>query len=130
MVTIQQWRAVIGCFMQRSYKDLGINRIVEYDGQLFKNGGRNDNGSHSNLILVVSMGAFIMLSFIFTYLLLSGDIESNPGPGLYIVCPLCKEKVHVQKCVCSCGFILKKKTKYGGYKKKSVGFATTTGPGA
>ena len=73
------------------------------------------------------MGAFIMLSFIFTYLLVCGDVESNPGPGLYIVCPLCKENVHVQNCVCSCGFILKKKAKYGAYQKKSVGFATTTG---
>ena len=125
MITIQQWRVVIGCFMQQSScKDLGINGC---DGQSFKNGGRNDNDSHNNLILVVSMGAFIMLSFIFTYLLVCGDVESNPGPGLYIVCPLCKENVHVQKCVCSCGFILKKKAKYGAYQKKSVGFATTTG---
>ena len=117
MITIQQWRAVIGSFMQQSsYKDLGINRNVGHDVQSFKKGGRNNNDSCTNLIVIVSKGAFIILSFIFT----------NPGPGLYMVCPLCKEMVHVQISVCSCGFIFKKKTKYGGYKKKPVGFATTT----
>ena len=127
MITIQQWRAVIGSFMQQSsYKDFGINRNVRHDGQSFKKGGRNNNDSCTNLIVIVSKGAFIILSFIFTHLLIGGDIESNPGPELYMVCPLCKEMVHVQISVCSCGFIFKKKTKYGGYKKTPVGFATTT----
>ena len=30
-----------------------------------------------------------------------GDIESNPDPGLYMVCPSYKGQAHVQKSVCT-----------------------------
>ena len=59
MITIQQWHVIIGCFVQQSsYKDLGINGNVGCDGKSFKNGGRNDNDSYSNLTVVV-LGAWI-----------------------------------------------------------------------
>ena len=65
------------------------------------------------------MGFLYCYLFIVTYLLFYDDIESYPGPELYIVCSSCKGQVHVQKSVCTCGSIFKNKTRYGDYKKLS-----------
>ena len=43
-------------------------------------------------------------------LLLSGDIEQNPGPVINKICPLCKESVHIRKTVCKCGHRFSKKS--------------------
>ena len=43
-------------------------------------------------------------------LLLSGDIEQNPGPVVNKICPLCKESVHIRKTVCKCGHRFSKKS--------------------
>jgi len=119
MIPLQQWRVAIGSFLQR------------FSCKNYDSGGEYNDHSHmiSNnqcCNLLVGMGYCIMLYFIFLCLLVCGDIETNPGPGLYMVCPSCEGKVHVQKSVCSCGFVFKKKTRHGGYKKNSLGFATTT----
>ena len=42
-------------------------------------------------------------------LLLCGDIESNPGPKTYIICPQCNEQVHVKQEKCNCGYVMNKK---------------------
>ena len=73
MIPIQQW-CTCHNRQQSSYNDHGINRDVECGDHSFNNGGRNDNDKCSNLTVVVSMGAFTMLCFIFTYLLLCGDV--------------------------------------------------------
>ena len=47
--------------------------------------------------------------FLFLQLLLSGDIETNPGPHSYKDCPACGKAVHVKSKSClSCGFLSKK----------------------
>ena len=38
-------------------------------------------------------------------LLLSGDVETNPGP-VTKVCPACSRSVHIRKTVCDCGNVL------------------------
>ena len=140
MITIQQCRAVIGSFTQKSSSSyMHDGSVVEYDDDAYVEYMHYESvvqygDAYSILYIIicncvmvlVNMGAFVTLSFIVAYLLSCGDIESNPGPGLYIVCPSCRGQVHVQKSVCSCGFIFKKKTRYGGYKMYPVGFATTT----
>ena len=50
--------------------------------------------------------------FLFLQLLLSGDIETNPGPHFYKDCPVCGKAMHVRSKYClSCGFNLSKKIK-------------------
>ena len=140
MITIQQWCAVIGSFTQRSSSSyMHDGSVLEYDDDdddddayveymhyesVVQYGDTYTAYIYNCVMVLVNMGAFVTLSFIMvTYLLSCGDIESNPGPGLYIVCPSYRGQVHVQRSVC---FIFKKKTRYGGYKKCPVDFATTT----
>ena len=52
-----------------------------------------------NLIIIV----------IYMQLMLSGDIESNPGPNVYKDCPICNKPVYIRcKSCSSCGFSFKK----------------------
>lgn len=48
------------------------------------------------------------LSYLYIYYCVE-NIETNPGPGLCIVCPYCKSQVHVRKCVCVCGYVFKRR---------------------
>ena len=50
-----------------------------------------------------------MLIFHFDLILLSADIEVNPGPVTRIkACPKCHVLVHIRKLVCKCGHIFRK----------------------
>ena len=49
---------------------------------------------------------FNLLSVIFQLLLiLSGDIETNPGPVISKSCPICNAQIHIKKQVCTCGYV-------------------------
>ena len=52
---------------------------------------------------------FLYASIAIQLLLLSGDVETNPGPATK-VCPACSRLVHIRKTVCDCGnvFVSKK----------------------
>ena len=57
---------------------------------------------------VLHVAVFIM--YVITMLLLcSGDIELNPGPRCYVVCPSCNIQVHIRKKTCECGYKLFRK---------------------
>ena len=43
--------------------------------------------------------SFYNSAFLYLYLICYGDIESNPGPGLYTMCPVCKIYIHMKKSV-------------------------------
>ena len=70
------------------------------------------------------MVAFIIVHFLYLYLICCGDIESNPGPSFYTICPVYKSYIHVKKSVCSCRFVIKRKTRKGGYKMSITADAT------
>ena len=61
----------------------------------------------STMIVHCFLYAFISIQL----LLLSGDVETNPGP-VTKVCPACSRSVHIRKTVCDCGnvFVSKKCT--------------------
>ena len=42
-------------------------------------------------------------------LLLSGDIEPNPGPVISKSCPICNVQIHIRKHVCTCGYVFNQK---------------------
>ena len=53
-------------------------------------------GSASHLTFMETTKINLSIVFIFLELLLSGDIETNPGPNVYKDCPVCGKAVHVR----------------------------------
>ncbi|XP_019862582.1 PREDICTED: trichohyalin-like [Amphimedon queenslandica] len=60
-----------------------------------------------NLSFLVCVSS-ILLMFHFDLILLSGDIEVNPGPTTTRACPKCFVLVHIRKLACNCGHIFRK----------------------
>ena len=62
--------------------------------------------------MVFALSSCVMCNYCYfrRILLLSGDIEQNPGPVVNKICPLCKESVHIRKTVCKCGHRFSKKS--------------------
>ena len=63
-------------------------------------------------------------------LLLSGDVELNPSPTGYRVCPQCSNEVPISSIVCiSCGFVLRKGKRAGQPKctTSQLGYNVSTG---
>ena len=60
---------------------------------------------HANDFTVLHIAVFTMY-VIFMLLLCSGDIEINPGPICYVMCPNCNAQVHIRKKTCECGYRL------------------------
>ena len=63
----------------------------------------------------------------FILLLLCGDIESNPGPKAYRICPNCNEQVHVRQVKCKYGFAMIKKKGRPAGTSAEAGFRVSTG---
>ena len=102
MIDLQQYRAVIGCFMCHSVSLC----TCKYTGDLLYKAGKKNPayGIFRNCMHIVL--PFVVLIKI---LLLAGDIESNPGPTTR-KCPQCWVLVHIRKFFCdNCGFSLKTK---------------------
>ena len=151
MIGLEQWRASIGCFNPKclSVKVLAYNEIVN---MIF--GVCLDLCSCLQLLFVckvsgfywlgvnvhaymhcfshlhtIFMGIYVAIVCLILLILLSGDIETNPGPICSICksdicvcrqspapkrrcpskqCPVCSCMIHCRKVVCSCGFNFKK----------------------
>ena len=70
---------------------------------------------HLHLLASSRCGTGLQLILLFVYvciskqlLLLSGDIETNPGPVTRL-CPQCSAPVHIKVLVCQCGHVFSKK---------------------
>ena len=63
---------------------------------------------HTIIIWFVLLYYVMNVSFCALSLILSGDIETNPGP-FHRLCPQCNEGIHIKRKVCSCGYIFSKK---------------------
>ena len=62
-------------------------------------------GSPLQLSLTSKDNQLLIVVFTFLRLLLSGDVETNPGPIVYRPCPICKNMVPIRSKSCSsCGF--------------------------
>ena len=104
MIDITQWRAVIGSFHHKQVScDCFINEIprtpiIECTYESF-------SYYPPSLLVSVCVG-LNFLSVIFQLLLiLSGDIETNPGPVICKSCPICDAQIHIRKQVCTCGYV-------------------------
>ena len=88
MIDIQQYRVVVGIFNVRVY--IGSKSKCNWYGK---------NGLLFEIIALI----------IHFLILLCGDIEENPGPRGYKVCPQCKISIVVSTKLCSCGYRFNKK---------------------
>ena len=88
MIDIQQYRVVVGIF-----------NVSVYIGSKSKYNWYGKNGLLSEIIALI----------IHFLILLCGDIEENPGPRGYKVCPQCKNSIVVSIKLCSCGYRFNKK---------------------
>ena len=104
MIDITQWRAVIGSFhhKQVSYdcfsNEIPSTPMIECTYESFS--------YYPPSWLVSICAGLTLLSVIFQLLLiLSGDIETNPGPVICKSCPICDAQIHIRKQVCTCGYV-------------------------
>ena len=93
MVSIEQWRAAIG----------GFNHL-----KIVTASSISISCKHLSVVLCC-LYACICVQLV---LLLSGDVQTNPGPP-YKLCPQCSTSVNIKKAVCECGFVFHK-SKTGG----------------
>ena len=108
MIDITQWCVVIGSFHSKEVscnclsKEIPCTPVIECTYEL---------SSCSPPSWLVSICVFFnLLSVIFhLLLLLSGDIEPNPGPVINKSCPICNAQIHIRKQVCTCGYVFNQK---------------------
>ena len=100
MIDIQQYRVVVGIFNIRVY--IGSKSKCNWYGK---------NGLLFEIIALI-------IDFL---ILLCGDIEENPAPRGYKVCPQCKTSIVVSIRLCSCGYRFNKKACHTNSSSKSTG---------
>ena len=123
MIDLQQYRYSIGCFSLKSqsydvcspcnialYTIIILGRVVEIVQVLYKDANIAPLAYYD--VLSCYNDVMHMYYCLCCRLLLSGDVELNPGPTGYRQCPQCNNQVHIKRLVCvSCGYALRNKGK-------------------
>ena len=146
MIDLQQYRCTIGCFYLRICNQSGIDlnspcnaalhallvlgRIIEL-GKLLYDDYNVAPLAYYDVALCYS-NILQIYHCLYFQLLLSGDVELNPGPTGYRVCPQCSNQVPISSIVCiSCGFVLRKGKRAGRPKcttsQLAMGYNVSTG---
>ena len=107
MIDIPQWRASIGAFNSVCQSKKSVTTTIRED---YYSIGVSDIYCYKIFIWSASLYCVMYVSFSALCLVLSGDIETNPGP-FHRLCPECNEHIHIKKKVCSCGYIFCKKSR-------------------
>ena len=106
---IGKFKCFIGCEYTNNAFDKGVLYNQWFDFTVLHVKGmihRSLNDWSDFAVLHVA----VFIIYVVTMLLLcSGDIELNPGPGCYVVCPSCNIRVHIRKKTCECGYRLFRK---------------------
>ena len=108
MIDIHQWRVAIGTF-SGSINNKQVKRICDCTcadrDEVFCD--RNEPLHLPPMWLVsIYFGLNVSCMFFQIWLIiLSGDVETNPGP-VYRTCPACDTQVHIRRKVCMCGQVL------------------------
>ena len=146
MIDLQQYRCAIGCFYWRIQNQSNIDlnspcnaalrallvlgRVVEVGKLLYM----HDDVNIAPLVyydVAMCYSNILQMYFSFCFrLLLSGDVELNPGPTVYKACPQCNNQVHIRSVVCiSCGFVIRKDKRAGRPKctTSQLGYNISTG---
>ena len=101
MVSLEQWRAAIGCFA--SSKVIKICRVLKYE----------DSVSHECIVCLI-----VYASIIGMLLIISGNIELNPRP--FKKCPKCDNSVPTQLMKCTCGHVFMKCKQHNVLENKRI----------
>ena len=123
MIDLQQYRYSIGCFNLKSqsygfcspcnitlYTIIILGRVVEIVQVLYNDANIAPLAYYD--ILSCYNDVMQMYYCLCCRLLLSGDVELNPGPTGYRQCPQCNNQVHIKRLICvSCGYALCNKGK-------------------
>lgn len=101
MIDINQWRASIGAFnisrRSVSYTNdtIGCDCLEFMEYEVFC--------MYHYFPIVCFLSVYYALNVFFQmFLILSGDIETNPGPVK--TCPSCDAQIHIKKKICMCGY--------------------------
>ena len=105
MIDTNQWRASIGAFniSNKSVRTCIHDKVrCGYDCLEFM---EYEVSSTCNYLIVWFLSAYYVLNVFFQMcLILSGDIETNPGPITTKTCPSCDAQIHIRKKICTCGY--------------------------
>ena len=107
MIDIFQWRASIGAFCNAHQSQKSVTTIIS-DPCYFVT--FSDMYCQYAIIWFVLVYCVVNIYYHALCLILSGDIETNPGP-VYKVCPEYDSHIHIKKKVCLCGYILCKRSR-------------------
>ena len=75
---------------------------------------------NDSIMYVLNDSCFMFERYYQNVLLLSGDIELNPGPKPCKICPSCEMSVHIKKMVCDCGHRFKNKGSCPSHKHATI----------
>jgi len=115
MIDTSQWRISIGIHYLRAPRRRNFNCDIKGEYHLY------------NALVTVWLTTVIRVAFVLMLLLLCGDVESNPGPKGYKVCPSCSEQVPISHVKCNCGYTLKRKIGRPAGTTAEAGYNTSVG---
>ena len=69
--------------------------------------------------------SYVLTIFFQMSLILSGDVETNPGP-VTKTCPSCNLQIHIRKKICMCGYIFNRN--HLNLTSPSVNYTNTLNP--
>ena len=92
MISTEQWRATIGCFVPWAGK-CNTSKCI---GKVLNRGSTCSHYSIKPFILIMSVLSALLI--------MAGDVELNPGPRGFRKCPQCEQQVPIKCKTCtSCG---------------------------
>ena len=95
MIAVEQWRAVVGCFH--------CSRLCLSRCNCRQHDNHNTYSSQFSKLKCLCCLLVLISSYCCSLLLLiSGDVEMNPGPTK--LCPNCNVSVHIRTVNCMCGY--------------------------
>ena len=124
MIDTTQWRASIGAFhnSKMSVRNTYMCDKVKYD--CFKFIVDEISFHHFSIVWFLSM-YYVLTTFFQMSLILSGDVETNPGP-VTKTCPSCDLQIHIRKKICMCGYAFNRN--HLNLTSPSVNYTNTLNP--
>ena len=92
MISTEQWRAAIGCFVPCAGK-FNTSKCI---GKVLNRGSTCSHYSIKQFILIMTVLSALLI--------MAGDVELNPGPRGFRKCPQCEQQVPIKCKTCTnCG---------------------------
>ena len=89
MISTEQWRAAIGCFVLCAGK-FNTSKCI---GKVLNGGSTCSHYSIKRFILIMTVLSALLI--------MAGDVELNPGPRGFRKCPQCEQQVPIKCKTCT-----------------------------